>query len=90
MALQHGMGKFARDVAVLGAAFWAADELHLGSLAVGVVSKRSETTHDVSSSKVRHLILKRGISDRVASYANCQGSLSDVSAQLLVFLSGVQ
>ena len=61
---------------MLGAAFWAADEVRLGSLVAGVLWKSAETTHDVPSSKVRELILERGIFDRLAACANFQGCSS--------------
>ena len=56
MTSLYGFTKTIRNVAVLGAAFWAADDARMSSLMAGVVCNLGETSRVVSSSQVRELI----------------------------------
>ncbi len=57
MTMQHGIWKVSRNVAVLGAAYWAADELQMGRMIAEVVSNSAKPTHCVTPTKVRLWIL---------------------------------
>ncbi|CAL5219443.1 g1275 [Coccomyxa viridis] len=51
MTFQHGIWKVSRNVAVLGAAYWAADELQMGRMIAEVVCNSAEPSHCVPPTK---------------------------------------
>ena len=72
---------------MLGAALWAADDVRVGSLIAKLLYFPAEVSHCVPSSKVRGLILQRGISDGLAAFVILQISLCDAFSQLLLSTS---
>ena len=53
MIQQHGIERIARNVALLGAAYWAADSAQASGLMTEVISSSKGLTHCVTSQEVR-------------------------------------
>ena len=63
MTSQYSFTKTVRNVAVLGAACWAADDSTMSGSMAGVVCNLEETSQYLSILQVRELILQAGILD---------------------------